>query len=363
MLIRGFLRRLGRGPWRAPGGARAAASFLAVLAAVVIAAVVATSPLAAQPFLKFTLDQRFDALSTPYLVALDRGYLKDEGLEVAIDPAAGPAEAIERVASGTYDIGVADLGTLIRWRDQHPEAVLPAVFMVFDRPPYAILARRSRGIAGPRDLDGKRVGASPLDGSLGRLIVFARVNDIDPARLKVESVALPVREPMLAAGQLDAISATTFTVLDLEARGVPVDDVLAIPMAEHGVELYGRAIFVGKTLAARPDAVRAFLRAIVKGLTDTVRDPAQAVETVGKRLDARAPALELERLRMAVRQNIVTPAVRANGFGAVDMERLGRAIAQLGLAYQFRTVPKPAEVFDASFLPPPEQRMPPQETP
>ncbi|NVO14673.1 MAG: ABC transporter substrate-binding protein [Rhodoplanes sp.] len=317
-------------------------------------------PAAAQPFLKFSLDGRIDGEATPYLLALDRGYLKAEGLDVSIDPAAGPHETLTRVASGTYDLGVVDINALIRYRDQNPGVAMPAVFMVYNRPAFAVLARRSRGINGPRDLDGKRVGASAADGSLAYFRIFARLNDIDAARLRLETVALPVREPMLAAGQVDAISATTFTAIDLTARGVPADDIAVLPMADYGVELYGQAIIASPRLAAeRGDTVRAFLRAFVEALKDTVRDPGRAVEVVVKRIDGQPRARELERLEMALKGNILTSEVRANGFGTIEPARFARAIDQLAFSYEFRAKSKAVDVFEPSYLPPKADRMPP----
>ena len=67
----------------------------------------------------------------------------------------------------------------------------------------------------------------------------------------------------------------------MKARGVPVDDIIILPMADHRLLLYGDAILISTTFAAQdPDAVRGFLRAYVKGLQETIRDPAHAIESV-----------------------------------------------------------------------------------
>jgi NitT/TauT family transport system substrate-binding protein len=102
--------------------------------------------------------------------------------------------------------------------------------------------------------------------------------------------------------------------------------------------------------------VRAFLRAYLKALKDTVRDPARAIESVLRRDDTAKKDVELERLRMAIRDNIVTPAVKANGFGGVEPDRFAAAIEQLALAYRFKAKDKAAAAFDASYLPPAAER-------
>jgi NitT/TauT family transport system substrate-binding protein len=174
----------------------------------------------------------------------------------------------------------------------------------------------------------------------------------------VETIGVPVRAPMLAAGQLDAALGYSFRVyVDLKDRGVPVDDIVLMPMADYGLKLYGSAIIVNSKLAAeKPEVVKGFLTAFVRGLRDTVRNPAMAVDTVLKREDLGKKEVELERLRMAIRDNIITPEVRVNGFGALDRVRLEESINQIGLITPFKAKPKADDIFDPAFLPPAADR-------
>jgi NitT/TauT family transport system substrate-binding protein len=315
-------------------------------------------PAAAQTAIKFTLDWKYEGPAAPFLVAIDRGYYKAEGLDVTIDIANGSVEPISRVASGTYSMGFGDINTLIKYRDQHPATPLKALFMVYNKPPFSIVARRSRGVTAPKDLEGKRLGAPAADGAFAQWPIFAQVNGIEPSKVTIENVGFPVREPMLAAGQVDAITGYSFSAyISLKDRGVPVDDIVLMLMADHGVELYGNAIIVNPKFAAeKPEAVKGFLRAFLRGLRDTVRDPSRAVESVIARNELAKKEVELERLRMAIRDNIVTPEVKANGYGEIDSARLARAIDQIALTFKFKAKPTPADVFDASFLPPDTDR-------
>ena len=87
---------------------------------------------------------------------------------------------------------------------------------------------------------------------------------------------------MLAAGQVDAITGFSFSsFINLKDRGVPVDDITVMLMADHGVNLYGNAIIVNPKFAAEnPDAVKEFLAAFVKGLKETVKNPDASVDSV-----------------------------------------------------------------------------------
>jgi NitT/TauT family transport system substrate-binding protein len=327
-------------------------SFAALAGLTLFAALVWPLAADAGTAIHLTLDRKIDGPAAPFFLAIDKGYFKAEGLDVTIDAANdGPFEAINRLATGACDMGVADINFLIKFRDSNPGTPIKAVFVVFDKPPYAIIARKSRGIVAPKDLEGKKLGAPSADPTFAAWPIFAKVNGIDAA--KVEDVGLPVREPMLAAGEVDAITGGSFTAyVDLKDRGVPPDDLVLLLMADYGVELYGDAIMVSPNFAQeKPDAVQAFLRAYVKALKDTVSDPARAVEAILRRNDATKKDIELERLRMAIRDNIVTPAVKANGYGSVDPERFAAAIDQIALAYHFKAKDKAVAVFDPSFLP------------
>jgi NitT/TauT family transport system substrate-binding protein len=326
--------------------------------AAFIASALATMPAAAETGVKFALDWRFEGPAAPFLVAIDKGYFTAEGLDVNIEPGTGSVEPISRVATGGYDFGFGDINTLIKFRDQTPANAAKAVFMVYNKPPFAIISRKSRGINAPKDLEGKKLGAPAGDAAFAQWPVFVQANGIDATKVKVENVGFPVREPMLAAAQVDAITAFSFSAyITLKDRGVPVNDLVLMLMADHGVNLYGNAIIVNAKFAAeKPEAVKAFLRAVVKGLKDSVRDPGRAIESVLRRNDLAKRETELERLRMAIRDNIITAEAKTNGYGAVDFGRLQGAIDQIGQSYKFKTKSNAADIFDDGFLPPEADR-------
>ena len=328
-------------------------------AALAFAALSVTGAKAEQTNVRFTLDRVIEGPAAPFLLPLDRGYYKAEELTVAIDPATDPLQPITRVATGSHEMGLADINALIKYRDANPKAPIKAVFIVYNRPAYAVIARKSRRIVVPKDLEGKKLGAPLGDLAYAQWPIFAKVNGIDPAKVMIENIAPPLREPMLAAGQVDAITGMAFSsFINLDDKGVPVDDIVVMQMADYGVDLYGNAIIVNTRFADQhPDAVRGFLRAFLKGLKQTVASPAAAVAVVVKHNDTLKKALETKRLEMVIRDNIVTPEVKANGYGGIDGARFARAIDQLALAYKFAAAkPKLDDIFDAAFLPPAADR-------
>lgn len=313
----------------------------------------------AQTVVRFTLDWRFEGPSAIFLTAIEKGFFKAEGLDVTIDTGNGSREAIPRVASGTYDVGFGDVNSLIRFRDENPTVDLKSVMMIYDKPPFAIVGRKSRGIANdPKSLLGKKFGAPVADAAFAQWPIFKTVNKLDDTGMKFENVGFPVREPMLASGEVDAVFGfANSSFINLKSRGVPVEDIVTILMADHGVELYGNVIMVSpKFLAEKPDAVRGLLRAINKGVKETVANPAAGAALVIKRNDVAKLEVEDERLRMTIDQNIVTPFVKANGFGGIDKARWAKALDQIALTFSFKDKARAGDAFVDSFLPPEAER-------
>lgn len=318
-----------------------------------------SAPLMAQTPLRFTLDWRFEGPAALFTTALDKGYFKAEGLDVTIDPASGSREPISRVASGSYDLGFGDINSLVRFRDENPGVDLKAVMIVYDRPPFAIVGRRSRGITPEiASLKGKRFGAPAADAAYAQWPIFKAVNQIDETGMRFENVGFPVREPMLAQGEVDAVFGYSMSsFINLKARGVPADDIVVMLMSDHGVELYGNAVMVSSKFAAeRPEAVKGFLRALAKGVRDTAADPSAAVDSVIKRNDVAKKDVELERLRMVLDQNVLTPWVKANGLGGIDPDRFAKALDQIGLTFTYKQKPKTEDIFTDRFLPTASER-------
>ena len=321
-------------------------------------ALVAAWPAAAQTSIKFSLDGRLEGPEALVLVPRTGATSRPRAWTWWSTMRPLRSNRSPASASGGYDMAFADINALIRYRDQNPSAPIKAVFMVYNKPAYAILTRKSRGITEPKQLEGKKLGAPPAGSTFAQWPLFAKLNDIDMSKVTIENIGIPVRAPMLAAGQIDAALGSSFRLyVDLKDRGVPVDDIVLMPMANYGLKLYGNAIIVNSKFAAeKPDAVKAFLHAFLKGLKETIRRPAEAVDSIVTRDDGAKRDVELERLRMAIRDNIITPEVRVDGLGAIEVARLAESIEQTALVYTFKAKPKAEDIFDASFLPPASER-------
>ena len=333
--------------------------FLAVLAglALVVSGAISNGRAAdnrPQVPVQLAFDRPLDASMAPFVVAVSHGLFAAENLSVGFHFADGSPDAIARAASGDSEFALVDINELIRFRGKADAPPIKAVFVLFNQAPYAIVARRSRGIHTLSDVEGKTLGVAESDLSFRLWPALAKANGIKPSSVNVYKMSAAVREPILSAGQVDAVDGFSYlSAVNLRDRGVPANDLVVLRYADYGCEAYGFAIIVNPAFAAaKPEAVRGLVRAVIAGTNLAIKEPERAIDEVVDRMDAGERDLELERLRTVIADNILTEEVRRDGLGGIDPARFARAIDQIGEDFRFHKKPQAPDIFDDGFLPP-----------
>jgi NitT/TauT family transport system substrate-binding protein len=327
--------------------------FLQSSAALALAA--AAGGASAQPLtpIKFQLDWRFEGPAAFFLAPVAKGYFKEAKLDVTVDAGNGSGGAVTRVASGTYDIGFADLAALMEFHANNPDAPNKpvAVMVVYNNTPASVMALKKSGIRKPADLAGKKLGAPVFDAGRRAFPIFQKANGI--GAVNWTAMDPPLRETMLARGDVDAITGFTFTsLLNLEARGVKAEDVVVLQYPDYGVKLYGNVIIATpKIIRENPAAVRAFLSAFAKGARDVIAKPEAAIEYVKQRDGIINSELETRRLKLAIDTVINSADARAEGFGQLNPGRLALMASQVSDAFGTKSRVNPDQIWNGSFLP------------
>jgi NitT/TauT family transport system substrate-binding protein len=303
--------------------------------------------------IKFQLDWRFEGPSALFLQPIAAGHFKNAGLDVQLDAGTGSGAAVQRVASGTYDMGFADLAALMEFHANNPDAPNKpvAVMMVYNNTPAAVLTLKKNNINKPADLVGKKLGAPVFDAGRRAFPIFQKANNV--GAVNWVTMDPPLRETMLARGEVDAITGFSFTsLLNLEARGVKADEVVTLPYPSYGVKLYGNAIIASpKLIKENPAAVKAFLAAFTKGAKEVMAKPDDAIAYVKARDGIINVELEQRRLRMAIDAVVASPDARREGFGQVQGPRLALMASQVADAFNTKGRVNPDAVWNGSFLP------------
>jgi NitT/TauT family transport system substrate-binding protein len=332
---------------------------LALIIAAILAIISAPQAANAQTKIRFTLDWIPGATHSAFFVALQKGYYKAEGLDVSIDRGKGSAEVVRQLASDTYDMGFPDINVVLDFNSKNPGQAFPVLMSGYEQAPAAIIVLKSSGITEPKQLNGKRLGSAANDATFKLFPVFAGQTGIDVSSMQIQNIEPSLREVLLVQGKVDAVPGQIFnSLLELQAKGVKESDIGYFMYKDYGLQLYGNSVAASpRFLKEKPEAVKGFLRATVKGLQDVARDPELGVKAALAFEPLLNADIERERLRVALNCCILTENVKKSGYGDMDPERLGKMIAIISKAYNLPRQPTVAEVFDPSYLPPLKDRM------
>ncbi|WP_376087188.1 ABC transporter substrate-binding protein [Roseomonas sp. CCTCC AB2023176] len=304
---------------------------------------------------RFCLDWSFQGPQSCYLLAMDRGYFRDEGINITIDRGFGSGDTPVKVSSGAYEFGVGDVSPVMRLRMTTAGSDIVTPFVLQQGSPVAAMTLRRTGITTPKGLEGKRIAAPETDTGRQMFPVFAKAAGIDASRISWLSVTPQLREPMLARGDADAITGfETSGVFSLMAVNVPRPDIVSMRYSDHGVTLLSTALQCRRPYAeANPRIVTGMIRAIIRGHLDAFREPDAAIAALRRR-DATAPA-DLEKARLVANFEFIrTPEVASGGFGNLPMPRMQAAIDTIREAFGIAAPLRAEEFYMPQFLPPEE---------
>ena len=215
-------------------------------------------------------------------VAKERGWYHDAGLDIAIERGYGSGDTVKRVGMGAADFGMADAASVALGRANGVPTKLVAMLM--DRPADAIYFVKGGSINSPKDLEGKTMGAAAGETSLNLLPAFAKRAGIDPKKIEIVTMASPNKIPSLAQKKVDSI--VTFTneePMVKNAGRMAHVDIGRFLFADYGVDYYSVGIIVSdKMLATKPQVVKAFLDATMRGYAEAFANPSEALDAFSK---------------------------------------------------------------------------------
>ena len=307
------------------------------------------------PFLKQSTDAAL-------IVAIEKGYFAEEGLNVSYERGFGNADTISKLGTGKYDIGLSDIYSAMEFNDKNPNDKIIAVAFYQNKSPFCILTFKENGIKTPADLVGKKIGAPIGDGARKLFPLFASEVKIAPESVIWETMEPKLRETFLLQGKVDAVSGFFISIIPAMIKnGKTMDDLQIFYYDEFGLDFYGNGILVKQDFMTKnPEAIKSFLKAYFRGMQDLVKDPSAALDLVVSTDQSKLMNRETEKLRLqlGLERMYITPEVEAAGFGGVDIKRLEKSVAQTVTGFKLKPVTA-ADVFTDKFLPAKEQRMVP----
>ncbi|MDP3689860.1 ABC transporter substrate-binding protein [Bradyrhizobium sp.] len=309
--------------------------------------------------IKFTLGWKTQGSDAAFFYARDNGFFKEEGLNVVIDQGEGSGATVTRVMSGAYDAGFGDMNAIIQNASTRPADAPVMVYMIWNQPPFAIVAKKSGGIKTIKDFETHTLGGAQGTPTTRLLPVFARKNGLDNAKIKISNMAPNLQEPMLIKGDIDGalvFNITSYFNLVLN-RQDPDKDFNWFSFGDYGLDLYSNGMMVSKKLlASNPKAVAGLVRAVNKAVIAVAKDQNAGMKATVAFDNMINAEVEKRRLQFSYEKLIVSPEMKEIGVGDVKDDRMARAIGIVVEGYQLARAPTPAEVFSREFLPPRKDR-------
>ncbi len=283
-------------------------------------------------------------------VAKEKGYFKDAGFDVDIKAGAGTAANIQQITAGNATFTPIDLtGGLLTAGGKDKVTGFTAVAGVQQRTMAAIIALEGSGISSPKDLEDKTLADTP--GSVVRNLfpTYAKLANIDVKKVTWRDGTPQTLMGTLAAGQVAGIG--QFVVgkptVETVAKG---KKAVVLPYSDFLQDLYGNVLITSSTYAKdNPEKVRKFTEALLKGLSDSIDNPAEAGQAMAKYVPTANPQ------GAAAELTLMAPYVRSAAagipVGALDAERVARSIAILQGSGQIDAGLKPEQVISFDLVP------------
>jgi NitT/TauT family transport system substrate-binding protein/putative hydroxymethylpyrimidine transport system substrate-binding protein len=224
---------------------------------------------------RLVLDFTPNAVHAGIFAAEAENFFRDAGVDLEVQAPGESTDAPKLLAAGRTDFAILDIHDLGIAREKGLPLV--GVMPIVQRPLAAILARADRGIASPKDLDGKTVGVTGLPSD--EAVVDSEVSAAggDPAEVHEVTIGFNAVSA-LAAGKVDA--ATGFwnaEGMTLRQAGVPIR---TFKVDEYGAPPYPELILTTseRTLEEQPELVEDVVAATERGYRFTEKDPEKALE-------------------------------------------------------------------------------------
>ncbi len=304
----------------------------------------------AQDVVNYQLDWLPGGDKSPIYVCIEEGFCADAGIEVNIVPGRGSTEAITKIATGTSDVGSADIGALMAAAATE-EVPATAIMSIFNTGPHAFYSLAGNGIETFTDIKGKSVATSPFTSSNVYLPLVLADNALSEDAIELTKADPGALAPLLMTGRTDAIIAWLTNVSIFEAQAAEAGKELVIlPWSDAGLELYSAALIANDTfLEERPDVARRFVKAFSQSLTFANENPAAA----GSAVAAIVPELDAGLVEAAWKDSSVlafNEITESFPLGTFDADRVAKTWARVAAAQGLDAAAfDPETVIDRSF--------------
>jgi NitT/TauT family transport system substrate-binding protein len=292
----------------------------AALTVVFVAAIAATSGTArAQDKPLDHVSMRFGYVATGndtfWAYGRDKGFFRDEGIDVELREGKGSATTLQAMAAGGDDFAVdIDGGAFLGLVGKGLPAV--AVMAPVAKSPIVLLSPADKPLKTPAELVGKQIAIAGGSGAAALLPVFLKKNGIDESKVSFVNMQSTPLLTTLLSGRVDAAATNVVVQATLRAKGL---ETVAMRYADFGLVMPGQYLVASPALVKdKPDLVRRMVRAMRRSMQATIDDPQAAADAFHRAYPAYDAATALAESRI-IMDYFRSPAAPSAPLGAVSL--------------------------------------------
>ena len=218
---------------------------------------------------------------------------RTRGIDLDVISGSGSSDTIKQVGSKAVEFGLVDALVLVQGAQQRVPAKSIAAY--YQRTPIVLISPQAKPVTNPRQLlEGVKLGSKKGSATFQGLLALLAANNMQIEQIKLVDIGFGV-QPLLVK-QVDAIMGFSMNEpIEAESGGMAVT---LMPISDYGVNTYGLTIVSNPDfMQQKPDVVKAFMKATLRSVAETVKDPAGAVGAVAAAVaetDAKREAKVLE---------------------------------------------------------------------
>jgi NitT/TauT family transport system substrate-binding protein len=254
-------------------GRTAAATLLATALAL------SSAPSSAQTKLTFLLNVPPAGYNSGFELAVEKGFYKETGVDVTIEPGNGSQTTAQLLSVGKYDIGFADSAPVMKLISQGAKVKVLATILQGN--PNAVTALRKTGLKSVVDIKGRSVAMPTAGSQVSMFPLVLAANNLKESDIKLVNMPPEAMVSALIRGTVEVILGSVDQYdIQLKNQGQEFDSFLFI---DSGAPTVSTSIIASDDfLAKNPEVAKKFVAASLKGWYAALDNPAEAVTAMKK---------------------------------------------------------------------------------
>ena len=275
-----------------------------------------------------------------YYTAREKGYYKERGLDVTMKHVLGNALAFQSLSAGNCDVVHADILQMIMLQGRSPDPQMRSIAVVGDKLNISLFFKKGKGIVKPKDLEGKTIVDSPGSTAPAMFKIFAKANGIDESKVTWKNAAGNAKVALMLQGEADVVAIGLPAKPGIESKLPAGTEVGYFTFGDYGVNVYGDGLITTEKIwRERPEIMKAFVQATMKGCKDAFADPAAGAANMTKYYPEMDKALAVKELDL-IRDVAMGKTQREKGLGVHDPAKF-KATEDVVSEVLGQPVPKP----------------------